>query len=147
MRAPSRTMSRPSHIVCPACGSGELQPRGPEPARCDSCGFSAEDAMFRTLEQIAAPPDALGAHPCECGHPEMRLLPDGVFHCPSCGSEVLPLEAPSGLENTRVGSASVRGRRIALHPGTRPRQHEARGAQKQEEGAREGSKHQGGVLR
>jgi hypothetical protein len=22
----------------------------------------------------------------------MRLLPDKVFHCPACGSEVLPIE-------------------------------------------------------
>jgi hypothetical protein len=26
----------------------------------------------------------------------MRRLPDGMFHCPSCGSEVLPIEATSG---------------------------------------------------
>ncbi|MBA2715209.1 MAG: hypothetical protein H0U55_16875, partial [Rubrobacteraceae bacterium] len=26
----------------------------------------------------------------ECGHPEMRRLPDGTYHCPACGSEVLP---------------------------------------------------------
>ena len=116
MRVPSRTMSRPNRILCPVCGSGRLQLRGLEPARCDSCGFSVEDAMFRTLEQIAALPDVLGAHPCEeCGHPEMRLLPDGVFHCPSCGSEILPVEAASG--------------------------------KRQKEGAREGSKHRGGVLR
>lgn len=30
-----------------------------------------------------------------CGHPEMRRLPDGVFHCPACGSEVLPIGAQS----------------------------------------------------
>ncbi len=24
----------------------------------------------------------------------MRLLPDGTFHCPSCGSEILPFGAP-----------------------------------------------------
>ena len=94
MRVPSHTISRPNHIVCPACGSGELQLRGPEPSRCNSCGFSVEDAMFRTLEQIAALPDALGAHACECGHPEMRRLPDRVYHCTSCGSEVLPTEIP-----------------------------------------------------
>jgi len=46
--------------------------------------------MLLTLEQIIALPDALGKHPCECGHPQMRRLPDGAFHCPSCGSEVLP---------------------------------------------------------
>jgi hypothetical protein len=37
-------------------------------------------------------PEALGKHACECGHPEMRLLPGGVFHCPACGSEVVPIE-------------------------------------------------------
>jgi hypothetical protein len=26
----------------------------------------------------------------------MRRLPDGTFHCPSCGAEVLPVEATSG---------------------------------------------------
>ena len=100
MRVPSRIMSRPNRIVCPACGSRELQLRGLEPARCDSCGFSVEDAMFRTLEQIAALPDALGSHACECGHPEMRRLPDGVFRCPSCGSEVLPIKERRSIECT-----------------------------------------------
>jgi hypothetical protein len=47
--------------------------------------------MLETLCQITALPDALGSHACECGHPQMRCLPDGVFHCPACGSEVLPL--------------------------------------------------------
>jgi hypothetical protein len=37
-------------------------------------------------------PDAVGSHACECGHHEMRLLPDGVFHCPACGSEVLRIK-------------------------------------------------------
>ncbi len=113
MRVPSRTISGPGHIVCPTCGLGKLRPRGPEPARCDFCGFSVEDAIFRTLEQVAALPDALGAHPCEeCGHPEMRLLPDGVFHCPSCGSEILPLEAASAKkqeEDAREGSKDQGG--------------------------------------
>jgi hypothetical protein len=61
--------------------------------RCGSCGGLLGGAMFEALEQIAALPEALGAHACECGHPEMRLLPDGVFHCLAFGSEVLPLEA------------------------------------------------------
>jgi hypothetical protein len=52
-------------------------------AGCASCGFSVEGAGLRTLEQIAALPEAVGAHACECGHPEMRRLPDGVFHCPA----------------------------------------------------------------
>jgi len=95
MKAPSHTTSRPNYIVCPMRGAGELQPQGPHSARCAYCDLSVEGEVFRTLEQIAALPDALGAHVCECGHPEMRRLPDGVFHCPACGSEVLPLKGRS----------------------------------------------------
>ena len=62
-------------------------------AGCDCCARNLDKAILRTIEQIVALPDAIGDHPCECGHPEMRRLPDGVFHCPACGSEVLPLEA------------------------------------------------------
>jgi hypothetical protein len=58
--------------------------------------------MLGTLRGISTLPDALGKHACEeCGHPEMRRLPDGVFHCPACRSEVLPSDAswtPSGPE-------------------------------------------------
>ena len=61
-------------------------------AGCDCCGRDVDGAVLRVLEQIVALPDALGAHACECGHPEMRRLPDGVFHCPACGSEVLPFK-------------------------------------------------------
>jgi ribosomal protein L37AE/L43A len=89
----SRAASRSGRIVCPACGSGELRLRGAGLADCDSCGRDLDGAVLRDLEQIVALPDALGAHACECGHPEMRRLPDGVFHCSSCGSEVLPFKA------------------------------------------------------
>jgi hypothetical protein len=44
-------------------------------------------------EQIVALPDVAGKHACECGHPEMRSLPDGTFHCPACRSEVVPTES------------------------------------------------------
>jgi hypothetical protein len=96
MRA-SSFPSRSDFLVCPACQAGELQPFGGEGARCGSCGGVLGTAMLLTLEQIIALPDASGEHACEeCGHPEMRRLPDGAFHCPSCGSEVLPVEATSG---------------------------------------------------
>jgi hypothetical protein len=88
VKIPSRTVSGPNSIVCPACGRGKLEARNP--VGCDSCGRDVEDAILRTLEQIVALPDALGGHACECGHPEMRRLPDGTFHCPACGSEVIP---------------------------------------------------------
>jgi ribosomal protein L37AE/L43A len=93
MRVPSRTTSKPGHIVCPACGSRELRVRGAGLAACDCSGRNLDKAVLRTVEQIVALPDAVGDHACECGHPEMRRLPDGVFHCPACRSEVLPLEA------------------------------------------------------
>ena len=96
MRVPSRTASRARHIVCPFCESGELASVGPGFARCGSCGLPLLGSVLDTLWEIVGLPDALGAHPCECGHPEMRELPDGVYHCPACGSEVLPLEDAGG---------------------------------------------------
>jgi ribosomal protein L37AE/L43A len=95
MRASSLS-SRSDSLVCPVCQVGELQPFGGEGARCSSCGCTLGTAMLLTLEQIIALPDALGKHTCECGHPEMRRLPGGMFHCPSCGAEVLPVEAICG---------------------------------------------------
>ena len=100
MRVPSRATSKPGHIVCPACGSGELRLRGAGLAGCDCCGRNLDKAVLRTIEQIVALPDAIGDHACECAHPEMRKLPDGVFHCPACGSEVLPTDAPSALSRS-----------------------------------------------
>jgi len=51
--------------------------------------------MLEALRQIVALPDALGTHACEgCGHPEMRLLPDGTFHCPACRPDVFPVGDP-----------------------------------------------------
>jgi ribosomal protein L37AE/L43A len=104
MKIPLRATSN-SIFCCPACGRGELLgTRGLDLAECDSCGRDVEGAVLRTLEQIVALPDALGEHACEeCGHPEMRRLPDGVFHCPVCGSEVVPLEA-GATHTTPVGN-------------------------------------------
>jgi hypothetical protein len=95
MRRPSvgsPAASRVEEIVCPDCGCGWLQPRGflSRLAECDRCGRAFDKTIVGTLEQIVALPRALGKHPCECGHPEMRRLPDGVFHCPACRAEVLP---------------------------------------------------------
>src|ERR687896_2346791 len=90
MRVPSPTVSRLDHIICPFCESGLLVSRGPGFARCDSCGLPLLGCALESLQKIVDLPDPLGAHACECGHPEMRHLPDGVFHCPACGSEVLP---------------------------------------------------------
>jgi hypothetical protein len=56
--------------------------------------------MLALMKQIIGLPDALGRHACECGHPEMRVLPDGVYHCPACGSEVLAIEVPPSSKRT-----------------------------------------------
>jgi hypothetical protein len=90
----SRTASRSKSLVCPLCGTGELRSVGHDSARCSSCSGFVRGWTLALLCQLAALPDALGGHACECGHPEMRRLPDGVFHFPACGSEVLPLHAP-----------------------------------------------------
>jgi len=104
MKVPSRAASRVRHIVCPFCESGELVSLGPDFARCGSCGMPLVGSMLETLGDITGLPDALGAHPCECGHPEMRELPDGVFHCPACRSEVLPFEARRNPPGSPAGS-------------------------------------------
>ncbi|HSL01386.1 MAG TPA: hypothetical protein VK869_13715 [Rubrobacteraceae bacterium] len=80
--------------TCPFCEDSELRPFGHNSARCHACGGVISGALLETLKQIHHLPDAVGRHACECGHPEMRRLPDGVFRCPGCGSEVLPVSAP-----------------------------------------------------
>ncbi len=93
MKGRSGTAYRARHIICPFCESGRLVVFGPGLARCGYCGLPLLGSVLETLREIIGLPDALGVHPCECGHPEMRRLPDGVFHCPACGSEVLPVGA------------------------------------------------------
>jgi len=84
--------SAPEHLVCPACESGELQPQAHGLAGCAFCDCRFSGAVLKVLARIVALPEAQGKHACEeCYHPEMRLLDDGVFHCPACGSEVLPV--------------------------------------------------------
>lgn len=78
-------------LICPHCETGQLQPGALHSGfRCDGCGNAVNGAFMSTLIRILSLPDALGRHACECGHPEMRLLPGGVFCCPSCRAEVVP---------------------------------------------------------
>ena len=86
--------SRLHSLICPLCEAGELKPSGRRSARCESCANFVSGAMLEGLRQIVALPDTLGTHACEeCAHTEMRLLPDGTFHCPVCRSEVFPVGA------------------------------------------------------
>lgn len=91
MKVSPRAASRTHHIVCPFCESGEIVLLGLGFARCGSCGMPLIGSMLETLRDIVGLPDAFCGHPCECGHPEMRRLPDAVFHCPACGAEVIPV--------------------------------------------------------
>ena len=92
----SSLKSRPGSLLCPLCGVHKLSGQGQSSARCDSCGSIVSGAMLDALRQITDLPDALGRHACEeCGHPEMRQLPGGVFHCPGCALEVLTLNTSS----------------------------------------------------
>jgi hypothetical protein len=90
----SPLVSSPSSLVCPLCEAGQLRPSGHHSVCCESYGCPLSGAMLQALRQITELPDAWGKHACECGHPDMRHLLDGVFHCPACGSEVLPFNPP-----------------------------------------------------
>jgi ribosomal protein L37AE/L43A len=88
---PSALASRSHSIICPSCEAGELRSGGHNGVQCPVCGYEPSRGILGALQQLITLPDALGKHACEgCGHPEMRHLPDGVSHCPGCGSEVLP---------------------------------------------------------
>ena len=102
----SSMASKPRSLVCPLCEASRLHSLGHDRARCDSCRGSLSGAMLEALREIATLRDPVGSHACECGHPEMRLLPDGVFHCPACGCEVLPLAASKGKSARAAGGRS-----------------------------------------
>jgi ribosomal protein L37AE/L43A len=85
--------SNTDSIICPYCGIGELERSADGAARCARYDSPIGAQVLKTLEQIASLPEAFGGHACECGHPEMRRLADGVLWCPGCGSEVLPFSA------------------------------------------------------
>ena len=97
----STLVSRSDSLICPLCEVSKLHTSNRNSMICESCGGHLSGSMLETLRRISALPDALGKHPCECGHPEMRRLPDGTFHCPACGSEVLPSVTPSALAEPR----------------------------------------------
>ena len=82
-------------LRCPFCEVGRLESVGNKSARCTSCRAAVSGPVLGTLIWITQLPDAIGRHACECGHPEMRLLPDGVYRCPACASEVVPISRAS----------------------------------------------------
>ena len=98
------TESQP--LTCPYCEVYELRPCGHNGSRCESCGRTLGGPLLQTLRRITKLPDAIGRHACECGHPEMRRLPEGLYRCPACGSEVLPASRthPAVIEQAETRS-------------------------------------------
>jgi hypothetical protein len=116
---PSTPASGSQSIICPICEAGELLSSGQNGVCCPVCGYAPSRGAIETLRQIISLPDALGSHACEeCGHPEMRLLHDGVSHCPGCGSEVLPTRARCCTE--AVGTSRGHCQSGGGHPDTPP---------------------------
>jgi hypothetical protein len=73
------TTAKSYSIRCPFCEVYELEPCGRASMRCPSCASFFGGALLKTLHQITELPAAIGRHACECGHPEMRRLPDEVY--------------------------------------------------------------------
>ena len=82
-------------LTCPFCEASNLDDFGRNSTRCSTCGGVLGGEFLEMLRRIVGLPDSTGRHACECGHPEMRLLPDEVYRCPACGSEVIPVSAGS----------------------------------------------------
>ena len=98
-----------------------MRPSGHNSMCCDSCSGFLSGAMLQTLWQIDALPDALGSHACECGHPEMRRLPDGTYHCPACRSEILYLKASSKPKPHEPGELNQADELVGGHRKARER--------------------------
>jgi ribosomal protein L37AE/L43A len=95
-------------IICPCCGVDELERSAAGVVGCSRCDRPISTQVLKTLEQILSLPDAIGSHACECGHPEMRHLADGVLWCPGCGSEVLPFSASERPSESELMSEAYR---------------------------------------
>ena len=108
MKRQTYTSSNTNSIICPCCGINELERSAEGVAYCTRCHRPLSTQMLKTLVQIVCLPDAIGSHACECGHPEMRRLGDGVVWCPGCGSEVVPVSASPMCSESESASEAYR---------------------------------------
>jgi ribosomal protein L37AE/L43A len=117
---PSAPASGSHYLICPSCEAGKLSSGGQGAVQCSLCDYAPSRSVLEALRQIIALPDALGSHACEeCGHPEMRRLPDGVSHCPGCGSEVLPTRSNSSTQAVSTSRGHRQGSGVGI-PNTVP---------------------------
>jgi ribosomal protein L37AE/L43A len=117
----SSLASRLSSLVCPLCEAGELRSSGHNSMCCQLCGGHLSGPMLQTLWQIVALPDASGSHACECGHPEMRRLSDGIYHYPACRSEILYLKVSGEPKPHEPGEVNQADGLVGGHQKTRER--------------------------
>jgi len=90
-----RPVSTPNRIVCPLCELEVMDVLDQSEARCSRCDATLSGSFLGELQTMAALPEVRGRHACEeCGHPEMRLLPDGTFHCRPAAPRYCPLISP-----------------------------------------------------
>jgi hypothetical protein len=77
-------------LRCPFCEVYQPVPSGHDSMRCPSCGGSLEGELLKTLRQLTGLPGAISRHVCECGHPQMRCLPDGCTAARAVGRRFVP---------------------------------------------------------
>jgi hypothetical protein len=68
--------------------------------------------IVQTLKQIVALPDALEKYACEYVHLEMCSLPNETFHCPACGSKVVPTNLASLCALVNPAAEGKQGRPV-----------------------------------
>ena len=98
-------------LACPFYSETELRAFGRNSLRCEECGGVLGSALQETLYPIVALPDAAGGHACECGHPEMRHLPEGVYRCPGSPRSIPKRTDAAGstaITEIRHGSPATR---------------------------------------
>ena len=83
--------TRSRSLTCPFWEAHRRRAFGHKSARCDSWGDLLSGALLETLQGISRLPNVVGGHACDCGHPEIGLLPEGVHRCPEFNPEVLPV--------------------------------------------------------
>jgi hypothetical protein len=96
----------------PLCEVHELDPYGRDSILCPHRGHFG-GVFLESLRQGSALPDAIGAHACECGHPEeiRRLPPRGCSTARRAGRRFYP--RPSGGTELGLQTSTVLHRELS----------------------------------
>jgi hypothetical protein len=71
--------TRAQSLCCPFCEVYDLERYGHSSLRCASRDNFLTGTLLETLRHIVDLRDAIGSHACECGHPEIKRLPDAGY--------------------------------------------------------------------